>query len=117
MPPRPGFVYLIESAGLHKVGITGDLRARMDNYLTHNPHGVNLVATIFTGDPKRLEQTMHAIIEEKRVKPGRDWFKLTKRDVKLLVDILDGDLFESDWREVMRQNCHYIGPTAFADRA
>lgn len=41
-------------------------------------------------DPNKKEQTIHAILAEKRVNPKREFFRVTREEVKLLFELADG---------------------------
>lgn len=79
----PG-VYIIKSAGLHKIGCTSNVRNRMVSFLQSIPTSVELAVFLPTRSFRAVEWTLHQQYRDKRVRG--EWFNLTSED---LVNILD----------------------------
>jgi hypothetical protein len=47
-------------------------------------------------DPNKKEQTIHTILAEKRVNPKREFFRVTREEVKLLFELVDGSWWNPD---------------------
>lgn len=59
--PKPkirGFLYLIESNGLHKIGRTKQLAQRFRAYTTENPHGAKMIASVEVDDYVKREKDL-----------------------------------------------------------
>ena len=107
---KKGFVYLIKSLHLYKIGYTtarwtvsntyikplpkeridkgvfSDLRNRIETIKSHNPHNVVLITWGYVEHCKKLESELHIKYHSKRV--IGEWFKLNKSEVTELKKIL-----------------------------
>lgn len=79
----PGHVYLIECNGLHKIGMSKSLAARLEHIRGYMPWPVAVVCTVPAGDALGLERALHRFVGRCRVKG--DWFNLAPQDVKRVV--------------------------------
>lgn len=81
---REGFVYLIESGGLHKIGRSAphNFPNRIAQYRTENPHGISLVAYSYVLDRIRAEHDL--LVLAGRPVRGREWFRLEPHQVENL---------------------------------
>lgn len=75
-----GYIYLLESNGLYKIGYSHEPRARLTRLQTGSPCPIRLVHTIRTVHYKAVEQQLHNEFAEKRV--HREWFALDGPDVE-----------------------------------
>lgn len=76
-----GYVYLIRSLDMYKIGKASDLEARMKTYRTENPHGLEMVAA--SGqviDPSALERSLLERFAGKSV--VGEWHRLEADDVE-----------------------------------
>jgi len=78
-----GYIYLIESAGLHKIGRAKSLD-RIKTYRTENPHDIKVLKTVLVQDYKLTEKE---IVEWSNpyVVRGKEWLKLTDEQLGLLI--------------------------------
>lgn len=81
LPPRTGFIYLIQSANSHlyKIGKTTDISNRMQMFAVKLPFHIDLIHTITSDDYNAAERKLHEKYADKRVKG--EWFELTEKDV------------------------------------
>lgn len=79
-PSIEGYVYLIKSGNKYKIGRTGNLKRRLSQI--NLPDGEDVVHSITTDDPVRLEAYWHDRFSDRRV-PKTEFFKLTPSDVKI----------------------------------
>jgi hypothetical protein len=75
-------VYLLECRGLYKIGRTENLRKRFKSIQVGNPFSIRIAHLIFTGDYIKVEQALHTIFANKRVRD--EWFSLSVRDLAVL---------------------------------
>lgn len=70
-----GVVYFISDNNGHiKIGMTQDIKSRMNTLSTMVPTGVTLLKTIKSNDCRKLEAKLHEKYADKRV--NGEWFKL-----------------------------------------
>jgi hypothetical protein len=77
-------VYLLESAGYHKIGLTINLKNRLKQLSTGIPHAIRVVHTIPTENTVVLENYWHRRFRKQRTKG--EWFKLSEEDVREFCD-------------------------------
>jgi len=82
-----GYVYLLKSKDLYKIGITENIQGRIRHYRTSNPFGIDLLFQGKVRLRKRTEDDLNNRFERKRVKG--EWFKLNKEDVSTIKSILN----------------------------
>lgn len=76
---KAGFVYLLKSGTLYKIGASSKVGARIKRLTSILPLGGTLVCTIRTNNMYQLERELHEQFDDKRVKG--EWFELTNQDV------------------------------------
>jgi len=74
-----GYIYVIESTGLYKIGRTLNIQSRMKTYVTENPHPTKLIIDAQVNDYESVEKTLHKTFKNKRVRG--EWFNLNKKDL------------------------------------
>jgi hypothetical protein len=79
-----GYVYLLRSHKLHKIGISRDVEQRLRTIRTMSPSLVFLLHRIPTNDMRRSEQFLHDLFARRR--EHGEWFRLNPTDVKLICD-------------------------------
>lgn len=77
-----GFVYLLESGGVYKIGVTKNLNRRVKQISPKMPYPVNLIHSIKTNDRYKLEGWLHNIFRSKRLEG--EWFQLSETDVQII---------------------------------
>lgn len=75
-----GYIYLLESNGLFKIGYSHKPKARLTRLQTGSPCPIRLVHTIRTAHYKAVEQQLHNEFAEKRV--HLEWFALDGEDIE-----------------------------------
>lgn len=78
-----GWAYLVECAGLVKIGSAKDVKKRLQSLRTGCPRPLHLLGTLPGG--RAVEMRLHAAFDHRRV--HGEWFALTPQD---LVNILAG---------------------------
>ena len=74
-----GFIYLIKSNNLYKIGKAKNPRERINGYKTQNPFGIEL---IFQKEVNNYSQTEKRLLEKFKDKQVKgEWFKLNKEDI------------------------------------
>ncbi len=82
---RPGndgrllYLYLFESAGLYKIGITQDVQQRIRSMQSGNPHSIVLIAYRIVAYAEANERNLHAHFQHCRRRG--EWFALDADDV------------------------------------
>lgn len=84
-PPPVGYVYALINAawpGLVKIGQSGDLRARFNNYQTGDPHRAYMLVGYSKAfvDVKKLETAVHQHFGDFRVMARSEWFRVPVDD-------------------------------------
>ena len=77
---KRGYIYLIRSKNLYKIGRALQLKERIKIYKTENPFGVKVVFQKEVDDYVGKEVKLLEKFQEKRAK-GKEWFKLNQEDV------------------------------------
>ena len=83
-PDRMATVYIVRANrdDVYKIGFTSTLFRRLSLLDRELPHGVELVESIKTLEPARLERMLHTEFSAKRVRG--EWFQLSKEDLKVI---------------------------------
>ena len=80
--PKSGYIYLIKSRDLYKIGRTISPRSRFKTYRTENPHGIELIHQFQSADYINAEAELLEKFAIKKVK--NEWFSLNKKDVQFI---------------------------------
>ena len=75
-----GFIYIIKSNGLYKIGKTIDLKSREKKYITENPFGIELIYSKLVNNYSEYERKLLDHFKDKLVL-GNEWFRLTDKDL------------------------------------
>ena len=81
-------IYLISDGTFIKIGITSNIRKRIKNLQTGNPHKLKVLFTWYVENAEQLEIQLHKKFERKR-KSG-EWFDLTDDDVIIIRNVVMG---------------------------
>lgn len=90
-----GCVYLLENKympGVYKIGVssTQKLNSRLQSlYNTSVPVEFSVLYKVETEDSYAVEQALHDIMEDKRINPKREFFKLSDSELKMVKKIMD----------------------------
>lgn len=79
-------IYIIQDGRNSKIGITSDLKKRIDSYKTHNPNF--LLFRAFETDAanaKRIERAIIAAFKDEAVGEGKEWFAVAPETVERCV--------------------------------
>ena len=83
---QEGYIYLLKSKNLYKIGRTKCLKDRMKSYTTENPFGVRLIIQKKVNDYIGIESKLLKKLKDKQVKG--EWFKLDKKDILFIKNYL-----------------------------
>lgn len=76
----PGIVYIIKSGKHYKIGMTrGNLESRLKSIQTGSPYKIEIIHTIETATPEKLEAELHRRFRGKRL--SGEWFDLNQSDI------------------------------------
>lgn len=73
------YLYVVESAGYHKIGITQDVKKRVHTIVTSCPFAVSLVAVYLSPNASAIESILHTRFAGKNV--HHEWFSLDDKDL------------------------------------
>lgn len=76
----PGFVYLVESAGLVKIGIASDVSRRLRQLNSQSAVPVRLLGAFRSEDARKSELDLHARYRAQR--SHGEWFRLAASDIE-----------------------------------
>lgn len=71
------YVYILKSAGIYKIGITGNLESRLSGIRTSSPHNVDVIMAKQIKDAELLEYQLHQKYKDKKSGNAQEWFSLT----------------------------------------
>ncbi len=73
-------VYVIKSGDFYKIGMTqGSVASRLKGLQTGNPEPLDVIFTIVTKDPDKLERNIHEAFKHRHVRG--EWYALTDTDL------------------------------------
>lgn len=84
-------IYLMETDGYTKIGISTEPKRRRETIQSHTPKPVTIITTIESPTPKRTEGVLHRAFKEYQTTTAREWFDLSDRISGELIgiDVLD----------------------------
>jgi predicted GIY-YIG superfamily endonuclease len=86
-----GFVYLMRSGnGYHKIGISKNMRNRLDGLKRQFPIQIDVVHKIASRDYRKAERFLHDKYRAKRAE--NEWFSLAPQDIQWIMSLRDYDL-------------------------
>lgn len=74
-----GYIYVIQSQGLYKIGMTGNLADRLKAFKTSLPGGMRPIRTKLVDHAGKAETFLHEKFAGKRL--NGEWFNLSEEDV------------------------------------
>jgi hypothetical protein len=91
--PLVGYIYVIRSEELYKIGKTKSPTNRIDNYRTENPYPIELLILAKIVDYNRIEEQMLELVYSKQ--HHGEWFTLSPRDISLFEELIlqNGGMF------------------------
>jgi hypothetical protein len=75
-----GYVYIIKSAGIYKIGRCKSTKSRFKTYKTENPHPIKIILQEKVSDYMGVEDHLLGMFKDKKVRG--EWFKLDKNDLE-----------------------------------
>ena len=87
LPKATQYVYLVECAGFHKIGITSNIKNRIGSLRSSCPLNVNLVRAARVKNARKYELILHNTYKEKN--HHHEWFMLSEGDVLDIKEYLD----------------------------
>ncbi len=88
-------LYLINSGGYTKIGITNDTERRLSELQTANPMEVTLIYSAKVHDPIKLERYLHYEYNEYNTK--MEWFNITKRQINAIQKYIERTVINENW--------------------
>lgn len=77
-----GYVYVIKNGFTYKIGITQNMKKRMQSYRkTENAFPYKIVFCHRVAKYKEVEKLLHRKFEHQKIGTGREWFKLSDDDL------------------------------------
>lgn len=80
MKDTAGYIYVIKSLNLYKIGRSSDSKKRIKLYKTYNPHGIETVFAVRVRKHRKCEKYLHSLFKHKRM-PKSEWFFLDEWDL------------------------------------
>lgn len=77
-----GYIYILKSKNLYKIGRAKSLKSRIKTYRTENPFGIRVILQKEVDDYIGIEDRLLRKFKNKQVRG--EWFKLNKEDIKWL---------------------------------
>jgi len=77
---KPGYIYLLKSGGLHKIGRAGNFNQRLKFYKTENPFKTEVITQFYVEDSVKTERFLLDAFKNKKVKG--EWFNLNDKDIQ-----------------------------------
>lgn len=77
-----GYVYLLHSYHAYKIGLTSNVKRRLQSISATSPTPVKLIHAVPTDNMARAEKYLHGLYAAKR--KHAEWFQLRARDVALI---------------------------------
>ena len=81
-----GYIYLIKSNNLYKIGRAKNLKSRIKTYQTENPFGIEVIFQKEVDDYIGTEKDLLTRFENKRERG--EWFKLNNEDIQWIKENL-----------------------------
>lgn len=79
-PYLSGYVYVLKSKNLYKIGRCQDFKNRLRSYKTQNPFGISLIIKKKFTDCETKEKSL--LLKFKKKQEKGEWFKLAKIDIE-----------------------------------
>lgn len=97
------FVYIVRTpGGFYKVGVAQNVRQRIAELQTGNPHRIELVAARSVSLANELEKRLHKFLVNHKSGGGTEWFKLADdRVIEAVVMLFDGTSASTVTNDIM----------------
>ena len=83
---KVGYIYILESGELFKIGRTLNSERRFETYKTQNPFGIKVIILRQVNDYVGVETELLKQYKSKRI--NGEWFKLDKEDIKKIEEFI-----------------------------
>jgi hypothetical protein len=84
---KQGFIYILKSNGLHKIGKTLDTQARFKTYRTENPHETEIIFFKEVSDYSGIEKDILSKYKKKSIRG--EWHKFEENEVREIISYLN----------------------------
>jgi hypothetical protein len=84
---KEGYIYLIKSQNLYKIGRAKKIKDRIRAYKTENPFGIEILLQVKVDNYIKEENMLLDMFKEKKVRG--EWFSLNEEDVELIKEIYE----------------------------
>lgn len=88
-----GYIYLLKSKNLYKIGRALQIKDRIKTYKTENPFGIRVILQILVNDYIQVEKDLLEKFKEKNHRG--EWFKFNKQDIDSIKKYLTKDKIKS----------------------
>jgi len=82
-----GWIYLLKSKNLYKIGRAKNIQSRIKTYKTENPFGIKIIIQKKVNDYIGIEIKLLKMFNEKQIRG--EWFKLNKDDINRIKKYLN----------------------------
>jgi len=79
-------IYILESDGFYKIGVSTDVDKRVKELQVGNPHKIECIFARWVPEAYDVEKELHSMFKEHVV--SGEWFKLSADELDLLKDII-----------------------------
>jgi hypothetical protein len=86
-PKQKGYIYLIKSQNLYKIGRAKNIDSRIKKYITENPYEIEVIFKVFVDDYFSEEEKLLKMFESRWIRG--EWFSLNDEDVELIKKMYD----------------------------
>lgn len=83
-----GYIYILKSLSLYKIGRAKDITGRLKAYTTENPHGIEVIHIALVKDYIQVEKELLKMFS-KNTKKGKEWFSLNHKNIEDIKKFLD----------------------------
>lgn len=87
-PPKEGYIYILKSLSLYKIGRAKDIKGRLKAYTTENPHGIEVIYVALVKDYIQVETELLKMFSENK-KNGKEWFSLNHKNIEHIIKFLE----------------------------
>ena len=84
--PDGGFIYIIEVEKMYKIGITENLKKRINTYNTGNPNKTNIIYYKKTTCPIQIELCIKSILYKYRIKNKKEFYNCKLQKIKDVIN-------------------------------
>lgn len=100
-----GYVYIVTNPSFpneYKIGSSINYKERIQSLHTSTPNEFKLVVLFGCYEYKELESVLHSLFKNKRLKPRREFFRLSEKDFSKMLSMYSQHLVKFD-KELLNQ--------------